>query len=66
MVAHAAAADPHTGYTLESQITASGKGFVNHSSTAGTARPTGYASVEWYGSVTPSNAVAGDTWVDTA
>jgi hypothetical protein len=47
-------------------ITASGKGFVNHGSTAGTARPSGYASVEWYGSVTPSNAITGDTWVDTA
>jgi hypothetical protein len=47
-------------------ITASGKGFVNHGATAGTARPSGYASVEWYGSVTPTNAVTGDTWVDTA
>lgn len=44
---------------------ANGKGFVNHGSTAGTARPTGFASIEWYGSVQPTNAVAGDTWVDT-
>lgn len=44
---------------------ANGKGFVNHGSTAGTARPTGFASIEWYGSVQPSNAIAGDTWVDT-
>lgn len=47
-------------------ITASGKGFVNHGATAGTARPAGYASVEWYGSVEPSNAVSGDTWVDVS
>jgi hypothetical protein len=57
----------HSGtYVAAADLTASGKGFVNHGSTAGTARPTGYASVEWYGSVTPSNAIAGDTWVDTA
>ncbi len=45
--------------------TASGKGYVNHGATAGTARPTGYASVEWVGSVSPTNAVDGDTWVNT-
>lgn len=62
--AHVAAGDPHTGYTLESQITASGKGFVNHGATAGTARPTGYASIEWFGTVEPTNWVDGDTWND--
>lgn len=41
------------------------KGFVNHGSTASTARPSGYVSVEWYGSVEPENAVAGDTWINT-
>lgn len=41
------------------------KGFVNHGSTGSTARPPGYTSVEWYGSATPANAVAGDTWIDT-
>lgn len=43
-----------------------GKGYVNHGATAGTARPTGFASIEWHGSVTPSNAIDGDTWVDTS
>jgi hypothetical protein len=47
-------------------ILASGKGFVNHGATAGTARPTGYASVEWVGSVSPDNAIDGDTWVNTS
>lgn len=47
-------------------ITASGKGYVNHGATAGTARPTGYASVEWFGSVEPTNSVNGDTWIDTS
>ena len=42
-----------------------GKGFVNHGSTAGTARPTGYASIEWQGTVAPTNAITGDTWIDT-
>lgn len=42
------------------------KGFVSHGSVAATARPGGYASVEWYGSVAPTNAIAGDTWVDTS
>jgi hypothetical protein len=42
----------------------SGKGYVNHGATAGTARPSGYASVEWHGSVEPTNWVDGDTWVD--
>ncbi len=41
------------------------KGFVNHGSTAGTARPVGYPSVEWYGSVQPTNMASGDTWWDT-
>jgi len=54
------------GLALTATFTANGKGFVNHGATAGTARPTGFASVEWYGSVQPTNAVAGDTWVDTA
>lgn len=42
------------------------KGFVNHGATAGTARPSGYASIEWYGNVEPTNAINGDTWVNTA
>lgn len=47
------------------KVAATGKGWVNHGSTAGTARPSGFASVEWYGSVEPTNAIAGDTWIDT-
>lgn len=55
----------HPGtYVALSVIDASGKGFVNHGATASTTRPSGYASVEWYGSVEPTNAVTGDTWVD--
>lgn len=40
------------------------KGFVNHGAVAGTARPAGYASVEWFGTVEPTNAINGDTWID--
>jgi hypothetical protein len=49
-----------------SVLAGGGKGFVNHGATAGTARPSGYASVEWFGSVEPTNAVNGDSWVDTS
>jgi hypothetical protein len=42
---------------------ANAKGFVNHGSTASTARPTGYASIEWYGTVEPTNMANGDTWI---
>ena len=45
---------------------ANAKGFVNHGATAGTARPTGYASIEWTGSVEPTNMENGDTWIDTS
>lgn len=41
------------------------KGFVNHGSDANVVRPTGYASVEWIGSVEPINAIDGDTWRNT-
>lgn len=34
--------------------------------TAGHARPTGTAYVEWIGPVAPTNAIAGDTWVPNA
>ena len=39
-------------------------GYVNHGATAGTARPTGYGAILWVGTVTPTNAVDGDVWVD--
>jgi hypothetical protein len=45
-------------------LVTNGKGWVNHGSTAGTTRPVGFASVEWYGTVEPSNAITGDTWND--
>lgn len=38
---------------------------VNHGATAGTARPIGAVTVMWVGSVTPTNALDGDLWVDT-
>lgn len=40
------------------------KGYVNHGETASTARPSGFASVEWHGSVEPENAEDGDTWIE--
>jgi hypothetical protein len=45
---------------------ANSKGYVNHGAVGSTARPSGYTSIEWLGSVTPLNAVAGDTWIKTA
>lgn len=47
-------------------LAASGKGYVNHGATASTVRPSGYASVEWVGSVEPTYAVDGDSWIDTS
>lgn len=41
------------------------KGHIEHGGTAGTGRPSGFTSVEWIGTVEPSNAVNGDTWIDT-
>ncbi len=42
------------------------KAVVQHGATASTARPSGYGSVEWIGSVEPLNAIDGDTWIDTS
>lgn len=47
-------------------LNTNGKGFVNHGATASTARPVGFASVEWYGTVTPSNIATGDTFIDVS
>ena len=41
------------------------KGHIEHGGTAGTGRPSGFTSVEWIGTVEPTNAVNGDTWIDT-
>lgn len=55
-----------SGKVDNSTISASGKGVVVHGATASTARPTGYASIEWIGSVEPTNATNDDTWINTA
>jgi hypothetical protein len=39
------------------------KGYVRHGDVANVARPSGFASVEWVGSVKPLNAISTDTWV---
>ena len=53
-----------TGATNDAgRLAASGKGFVVHAANANVVRPTGYASIEWHGSVEPVNAIDGDTWV---
>jgi hypothetical protein len=39
--------------------------FVQHGSTANTARPSTSGPVTWVGSVSPTNAIAGDYWQDT-
>lgn len=41
------------------------KGVVIHGATASVVRPSGYLSIEWQGTVAPTNAIAGDTWVNT-
>lgn len=38
---------------------------INHGATAGTARPTGFSMVIWYGSVQPVNAVEPDIVIRT-
>ncbi len=62
----AAEALSNLGGVAATAISTNGKGYVNHGSTASTARPTGFASIEWHGSVEPTNAIDGDTWVDTS
>lgn len=42
------------------------KGVVLHGTNASAARPTGYLSIEWIGSVEPLNATNNDTWVPTS
>lgn len=50
---------------VDATISANTKGFVFHGATATTARPTGYGSVEWMGSVEPVNSIDHDTWTVT-
>ena len=40
------------------------KGFAPHGEDAGFARPEGFGSVEWNGTVEPANAIDADTWVN--
>lgn len=47
-------------------ISSNGVGYVNHGATASTARPTGFASIIWRGTVAPTNATAEDTWIDVS
>ncbi len=54
-----------SGNVLLDTAVANMMGRVDHGATAGTARPTGYYSIQWVGSVEPTNATAVDTWVDT-
>ena len=42
------------------------KGSVVHGATADTARPSGFETVEWIGSVEPTNMANNDTWIDTS
>lgn len=62
----AAEHDHASDYVALTTLSTAGKGVVEHGATAGTARPSGFASIEWIGSVEPTNAVDGDTWIDTA
>ena len=41
------------------------KATINHGGTSGTSRPSGFDSVEWIGTVEPTNAANDDTWIDT-
>ena len=41
-------------------------GVVVHGSTAGTARPSGYAQITWIGSVDPVNKLTNDIWFETS
>jgi hypothetical protein len=40
------------------------KGVVEHGSDPTVARPVGYQSIEWIGTVAPDNAIGDDTWVN--
>lgn len=47
-----------------SLLSTNGKGYINHGATAGTARPSGFISIEWHGTIAPTNATTADTWID--
>lgn len=65
--ADAAATRGTIGAASEATRNASGAGVVVHGAVAGTARPAGYASVIWLGSVDPTNSDdLLDIWIDTS
>jgi hypothetical protein len=47
-------------------VTGAGMGVVVHGSTAGTARPSGFAVITWIGTVSPTNATNNDIWIDNS
>lgn len=49
-----------------SVISGNGVGYIRHGATASTARPTGFFSIIWVGSVEPTNATNDDQWLVTA
>lgn len=52
--------------TMSAGMIDSGMGVAVHGSNASFARPLGWKSVTWIGSVQPSNGIDNDVWVDTA
>ena len=48
----------------DEELLANGKGYIHHGEAKGTDRPSGFASIEWHGSVEPENAIDGDTWIE--
>ena len=46
--------------------TANAMGSINHGADADTARPTGYNSITWIGTVEPTNATNDDIWIDVS
>ena len=58
-------ADVATNTSKVSYTKTNVKATINHGGTSGTSRPTGFDSVEWIGTVEPTNATNDDTWIDT-
>ncbi len=57
-------ADVATNTSKVSYTKTNVKGHINHGGTAATARPSGFTSVEWSGTIEPTNSINGDTWID--
>ncbi len=58
-------ADVATNTSKVSYTKTNVKATINHGGTSGTSRPSGFDSVEWIGTVEPTNAANDDTWIDT-